>query len=100
MEMQTGQEHRKWWQAAALGAQVPKDRIAIPMAVYRNVLKGTGLRILPRDQTNRKKFAHPMFPKTYLSIDEVAMVIEIAANSESYVEQFASDLGLPSYHKQ
>ena len=99
MEAHTEPEHKRCWQAAGLGSQVQRGNIPIPVAVYRNATKGTGLRIMPRDQGNRKRFAHPMFPKTYLNIDEPTMTIEITADSMSYVEQFASDLGLPSYHR-
>ena len=90
-------EHRKCWQAAAMGAKTPKDTIPISLALYRGVLKGTGLRLMPRDEKNRKRFAHPMFPGTFLSIDEGAMIVEIAAGSESYIAQLASDLKLPRY---
>jgi hypothetical protein len=99
MEMPAGSEHKKLWQAAAMGTQPLKGTIPIPISVYRNVAKGSGLRSMPRDATNRKKFAHPMFPKTFLSIDEAAMVVEIAADSESYLSQLATDLGLPRYKR-
>lgn len=99
MEIPTAPEHRKLWQATSMGTQPQKGTIPIAMSVYRNVLKGTGMRSMPRDETNRKKFAHSMFPKTYLSIDETAMIVEISADSESYLAQLATDLGLPRYKR-
>ena len=95
----TEPEHRKSWQAVAMGAQAQRDVIPISLTVYRNVVKGTGLRLMPRDEKNRKKFAHPLFPRTFLSIDETAMVVEIAADSESYIAQLATDLKLPRYKR-
>lgn len=92
-------EHVKRWQAVAMGGQAQKDVIPISLALYRSVLKGTGLRLMPRDEKNRKRFAHPMFPRTFLSIDEAVMTIEIAADSESYLAQLATDLKLPRYKK-
>ena len=91
--------HKKCWQAVAMGSKPQKDRIPIGISVYRNVAKGTGMRIMPRDETNRKKFSHPSFPRTFLSIDEATMSVEIAADSESYLHQFASDLALPRYKR-
>jgi len=99
MEIPAGSEHKKLWQATAMGTQPQKGTIPIAMSVYRNVVKGTGLRSMPRDETNRKKFAHPMFPRTFVSIDEAAMIVEIAADSESYLAQLATDLGLPRYKR-
>jgi hypothetical protein len=91
--------HKKYWQAVAMGTKPQKDRIPIAISVYRNVAKGTGMRIMARDETNRKKFSHPMFPRTFLSIDEATMSVEIAADSESYLHQLASDLALPRYKR-
>jgi len=99
MEIHGETAHKKYWQAVAMGSKAQKDAIPIAISVYRNVVKGTGLRIMPRDEANRKKFAHPMFPRTFLSIDETTMTIEIAADSESYLHQLASDLGLPRYKR-
>lgn len=92
-------EHKKRWQAVAMGSQPQKDVIPIAIALYRNAAKGTGMRSMPRDETNRKKFAHSMFPRTFLSVDEATLTIEIAADSESYLSQLASDLGLPRYKR-
>lgn len=91
--------HKKSWQAVAMGGTPQKGTIPISMTVYRNAAKGTGLRLMPRDETNRKKFAHPMFPRTFLSIDEATTTIEIAADSESYLHQLATDLALPRYKR-
>ena len=92
-------EHRKCWQAVAMGGQTQKDMIPISLSLYRSVLKGTGLRLIPRDEKNRKRFAHPMFPRTFVSIDEAAMIVEIAADSESYIGQLTTDLKLPRYKR-
>ena len=99
MDIHSEPQYTKRWQALAMGAQPQKDRIPIEIGLYRRVIKGTGLRIMPRDRQNRKRFSHPMFPRTFLSIDEVSMTVEIAADSESYIAQFATDLGLPRYKR-
>jgi hypothetical protein len=99
MSFRSEEAHKKHWQAVAMGSKPQKDRIPIGISVYRNVAKGAGMRSMPRDETNRKKFSHPMFPRTFLSIDETTMSVEIAADSESYLHQLASDVALPRYKR-
>ncbi len=99
MKTQSEPTYKKYWQAVAMGVQPEKDRIPIDIGVFRSLLKGTGLRVMPRDETSRKRFAHPMFPRTFLSIDEATTTIEIAADSESYLQQLATDLDLPRYKR-
>lgn len=100
MKLQTEPQFKKIWQAVAMGAHTEQDRIPIDMATYRNAVKGTGLRVMPRDELHRKKFAHPMYARTFLVIDETTHTLEISADSESYIGQFAEDLGLPSYRRE